>query len=73
MHKDDLSLIEGGIIERRFLYTVRKGEAVRDNIQDRTVVIREEMIKVKERGKDSEGCVFYEASKRRLRSCANCC
>ena len=67
LHLDDLSLVRGGAIERRYLYTVRKGELVRDNIQGRMVVISEEMIKVKERGSGSEACVFYEEGQRACR------
>jgi hypothetical protein len=56
--------VKRGFIERRYLYTVRKGEVAWDNMQERMVVIQEEMVKVKERGKDSGSCIFYEDEKK---------
>ena len=61
MHLQDLPLIKDGLIKKTHLYTVRKGELVRDNIHDDALVsIPQEIIKVKERKGDPGGCVFYD-------------
>ncbi len=56
----DLPIIVKGIIEKTNLYTIRKGELVRDNIHDFLMVSRKEMIKVKERGEERKGCIYYD-------------
>ena len=56
----DLPIIVKGIIEKTNLYTIRKGELVRDNINDSLMVTRKEMIKVKERDEGRKGCMYYD-------------
>jgi Fe-S-cluster containining protein len=52
----DLPLLVGGSIRLAHLYTIRKGELVRDNVRGRLVPADQEMIKVR----DNRGsCVFY--------------
>ena len=52
----DFALVDRGGLKRELLYTVRKGELVRDNVQGRIVPADEELIKVREK---NGGCVFY--------------
>ena len=47
-------------IPGRSIYTIRQGEAVRDNIEGGVKVTPQEMIKVREHPEGSKGCVFYD-------------
>jgi len=47
-------------IKKENLYTIRRGELVRDNITDGLVVTHTELIKIKERDGETRGCVFYD-------------
>ena len=62
LHREDLSSVKKGMIERRHLYTLRKGEAVRDNVKGGVAVIQKEMIKVRERA--GGGCILYDGEGR---------
>jgi hypothetical protein len=53
-------MVEEGTIARRNLYTIRKGEMVRDNVIEALVVAREEMIKIREQ--QERGCIYYDAA-----------
>ena len=58
-HGRDKALIEKGAIHTRYLYTIRKGEKVRDNILNELVIADAEIIKIK--GKDTAWtCHFYD-------------
>jgi hypothetical protein len=55
---EDLSRLTEGPFKRENLYTIRKGEAVHDNVEGKIVTSPQEMIKIRE---GAEGaCVFYE-------------
>ena len=58
LQREDLGLIRKGAIGKRDLFTIRKGELVRDNISEALMISRQEMIKLRER--DGGGCVFYD-------------
>lgn len=58
LHTEDLSLVKKGLVKRNHLYTIRKGEAVHDNVKGCVVNARIEMIKVRE-GEEG-GCIFFE-------------
>lgn len=61
LHVQDLPLIKHSLIKKTHLYTIRKGELVRDNVHDDAlVIVPQEMIKVKEKRGDAGGCVFYD-------------
>jgi len=60
LHIKDLPLLEKGVIPRKALFTVRKGETVWDNIERRVTAADREMIKVREREESGKGCVFYD-------------
>ena len=54
---EDLSMVKKGPLKMGHLYTIRKGEAVHDNVEGGVVNASREMIKVRE--KDEGVCVFY--------------
>jgi Fe-S-cluster containining protein len=56
----DLPIIEKDFIQKKDLYTIRKGELVRDNLTYRLVVTDRELIKIKELDGDGGGCIFYD-------------
>ena len=56
LHEKDLALVVGGSIRLEHLYTIRRGELVRDNVQGRLVPADQEMIKVREK---KGSCVFF--------------
>ena len=59
-----MRLVKSGFITGRFIYTIRKGEVVRDNIKGGLEVTPREMIKIRERGEGLKGCVFYDHQQR---------
>lgn len=61
----DVSLVEDGFIEKKNLYTIRKGELVQDNIRREMKFAQTEMIKITER--ESGACVYYEDSQKACR------
>jgi len=60
----DQALVEGGYLRREHLYTIRKGELVRDNVHGAVVPADQEMIKVREKRGGKGGCVFYDGKER---------
>jgi Fe-S-cluster containining protein len=60
LQAQDLHLIEEGAIAGHNLYTIRRGELVRDNVIEALVITREEMIKIREKGEG--GCIYYDAA-----------
>jgi Fe-S-cluster containining protein len=61
LHTRDLDLVAGGYLQREVLYTVRKGELMRDNIHHRIIPVDQDMIKVREK---KGGCIFYAGEER---------
>ncbi|MCP4575824.1 MAG: YkgJ family cysteine cluster protein [Deltaproteobacteria bacterium] len=63
LQKTDLTLFFNQVLDGTLLYTIRKGELVRDNIDDALTFTEEEMIKLKgpETGK---GCFLYDDAKK---------
>ena len=58
LHEEDGILFEKGILERSHVYTLRKGEVVR-NIDDTLVVLEQEIIKIKGQV-EAWTCMFYD-------------
>ena len=58
LHEEDVILFAKGILKRSHVYTLRKGEVVR-NIDDTLVVLKQEIIKIKGQG-EAWSCMFYE-------------
>jgi Fe-S-cluster containining protein len=56
----DLPLLTGHFIKKEDLYTIRKGEIVHDNINDRLQASSKEFIKIRERDEEEGGCIFYD-------------
>ncbi|MCU0594110.1 MAG: YkgJ family cysteine cluster protein [Desulfobacterota bacterium] len=61
LHAKDLAQVVGGFIRLGSLYTLRKGELVRDNVHGGIVPAVQEMIKVRDK---EGGCTFYTAEEK---------
>jgi Fe-S-cluster containining protein len=57
---EDLPLIKQKFIRRKDLFTIRKGEFVRDNVNENLVATEVELIKMRERKGEVGGCIFYD-------------
>jgi Fe-S-cluster containining protein len=55
----DLPLLKQGFIQRKDLFTIRRGELVRDTIVEELRASQQEMVKIREKGQG--GCIFYDA------------
>jgi Fe-S-cluster containining protein len=63
LQKTDLTLFFNQVLDGTLLYTIRKGELVRDNIDDALTFTEEEMIKLK--GPETGmGCILYDDAKK---------
>lgn len=60
LHGSDLELVVTGVINPRNLYTIRRGEMVFNNLEEKMQIADIEMIKVRE--KDEGGCIYYDES-----------
>jgi len=58
LHEEDAILFSNGVLNKADVYTLRKGEVIR-NIDDTLMVIEQEMIKIKGQG-ESWSCLFYD-------------
>ena len=65
-HQADRHLIDQGRIHTRYLYTIRQGEMVHDNVNEKVVPAAGEMIKIKG-GEGSWQCTFFEEADRTCR------
>jgi Fe-S-cluster containining protein len=59
LHLEDVGMLENSIIRRADLYTIRQGETVFNNIEGKTRVLAEEMIKIKGT-EERYSCIFYD-------------
>ena len=59
-HREDKALIEEGVIHTRYLFTIRKGEKVRDSLTNTLITANAEFIKIKGRP-PAWTCCFYDA------------
>lgn len=66
IHGEDRLLVEKGIIQIRYLYTIRKGELVHDPIRGAVLPVTAEVIKIKS-GAGGSICTFYDDRKARCR------
>ena len=60
LQKQDLLLVKSGFIKKKDVYTIRRGELVKDNINDDLMVTPIELIKIKTKDRGSGECVFYD-------------
>jgi Fe-S-cluster containining protein len=58
LHLEDAELLNQGAISTRQLYTLRRGEAVRNNLEGRPDMLGIELIKIKQ-DPESRHCIFY--------------
>lgn len=58
-HLEDKNLIEKGIILSKYIYTIREGEPVFDNVKGRLLTATTDIIKIKG-GKHSWTCIFFD-------------
>ncbi len=63
-HFEDKGIIEDGHIPARHLYTIRKGEPVRDNISEKIVYAPSDIIKIKGQ-KNGWTCFYYDEIEKR--------
>ncbi|MDP2862272.1 MAG: YkgJ family cysteine cluster protein [Desulfobacterales bacterium] len=63
-HIEDRALLEDGFISAKYLYTIREGEPVRDNISERIVYAPSDIIKIKGQ-KNGWTCFFYDETEKR--------
>lgn len=59
-HKEDQHLIESGAIHTRFLYTIRQGEMVRDNVSGTLIPVDSDIIKIRGHGGTDWTCIFFD-------------
>jgi len=60
-HHEDKNLIEEGSILLKYLYTIRKGETVYDNVKGTLQITDSDIIKIKSQ-KGSSSCIFFNAT-----------
>ncbi len=69
LHHEDRHLVDSGRIPARCLFTIRRGELARDNVEDRLAPLTAEIIKIKGHSgrwtchfydRQSRGCGIYE-------------
>ena len=60
----DLDLIQNHSIHKSILYTIRKGELVKDNIHDQLTIAQEEFIKLREKQGSTIGCIQYDEAQK---------
>ncbi len=56
---EDIQLVREGFIRKGDLYSIRVGEPVRDNIENKLIITDRELIKIRGK-KDGSGCVYYD-------------
>ncbi|MBW1701585.1 MAG: YkgJ family cysteine cluster protein [Deltaproteobacteria bacterium] len=59
LQMEDVPLVRDGFIEKGGLYSIRIGEPVRDNIENKLIITDREFIKVREK-KEGNGCIYYD-------------
>ena len=59
LHVEDRDLVENGRIPLKDLYTIRRGELVRDNVRECLQPLKKEIIKIKARQAGSATCRFF--------------
>jgi len=63
-HLEDKGLIEDGHIPAKHLYTIRKGEPVRDNISGRIIYAPSDIIKIRGQG-NTWACFYYNEDEKK--------
>jgi Fe-S-cluster containining protein len=63
LHPEDAELLSLGVLSARQIYTLRRGEPVKFNIDGRLGALSSELIKIKQH-QDKHHCIFYEKNQR---------
>ena len=58
LHLVDSALVTRGIISRQNLYTLRKGERAKLNVDGKTGMVQQEVVKIREKPENGQ-CIFY--------------
>ncbi|MFO7494288.1 MAG: YkgJ family cysteine cluster protein [Desulfobacterales bacterium] len=66
LHVEDQPLVAQGVIGIRFLYTLREGELVMDNVAGHLCGVSEDIIKIRGQGR-SWSCVFFDPAAQKCR------
>ena len=66
LQREDVWIVEQGIIAKGDLYTIRAGEMVHDNIRSELRKTDAEMIKVREKS-GASGCIYYDHGEKACR------
>jgi Fe-S-cluster containining protein len=66
LHRTDRPLVDNGQLPARYLFTIRRGELVRDDIKGTLAPLEQEIIKIKGRA-PAWTCRFYDKEKRGCR------
>ena len=61
LQKTDLPLFFNNILDGSLLYTIRRGELVRDNIHNALAFSHQELIKLRDQG-TGKGCILYDGA-----------
>ena len=70
LQKADLPLFFNRVVDGTHLYTIRKGELVRDNIHDQLEFTHQEIIKLRDR-ETGKGCILYDENEKACTIYAN--
>jgi Fe-S-cluster containining protein len=62
LHEDDATLFVKGVLEKIHVYTLRKGEVIR-NIDDSLMILEGEMIKIKGEG-ETWSCILFDVNEK---------
>ena len=63
LHLEDADLLVQGLISTRQIYTLRRGEPVRFNIEGRLGLLPVELVKIKQ-NRNNHHCIFYSESQK---------
>ncbi|MFH1076148.1 MAG: YkgJ family cysteine cluster protein [Pseudomonadota bacterium] len=64
LHKADVPVLAKGIVKRSDVYTIRKGETVYNNFEQKLMTLTEEIIKIKGIDGQNTACIFYNSTKK---------
>ncbi|MFP4398279.1 MAG: YkgJ family cysteine cluster protein [Desulfonatronovibrio sp.] len=62
LHVEDLSLVKNGILIPENLVLLRRGEPAMDNIAQKPVLLKRELIKIRGKSPESWACVFHDSA-----------
>lgn len=60
LHQEDLELVRNRVLEPEHLILLRKGEPAVDNIKNRPILLKKELIKIRGKSPGSWSCMFLD-------------